>query len=132
MARLGLRACGAGSAVAFVYITMLSSRQDYLGHFAAGLGATLLVLAFPLAVPRARFGWTKLGLTLACIAAGLWLESTVYRYAILDPVDAGNQTLGACIACGAAMERRGGPLTALTAVLLGLGALWLGFDRAFA
>lgn len=85
------------------YHEWLSHRSDYVGHFLAGAGGTLFVLALALcAIPTVNFtrvaAWMILGLTLLAIAGGGVLEATIYRLAKFDEVDFCNQSLGAVIA----------------------------------
>lgn len=85
------------------YHEWLGHRTDYVGHFLAGAGATLFVLALALcAITAAHFTrvavWMILGLTLLAIAGGGVLEATIYRLAKFDEVDFCNQSLGAVIA----------------------------------
>ncbi|MBX3413255.1 MAG: hypothetical protein KF708_11245 [Pirellulales bacterium] len=85
------------------YHEWLGHRSDYVGHFLAGAGATLFVLALALgAIPAIHFPrvavWMILALTLLAIAGGGVLEATIYRLAKFDEVDFCNQSLGAVMA----------------------------------
>ena len=99
-----------------VYRVILEYRLDYLGHFAAGFGATLAVLAFVLAVMD-RPRWAVVAVVAAAITAGWVTEATVFRFAIFDPVDFANQSLGACVA-GAGVVGRPRSLTAAAGAVL--------------
>ena len=89
-----------------VYGAFLSYRSDYLGHYLAGIGATLLLLCVLAARTREPLGWDAFGVTLVSIALGFVAESTVFRLGLFDPVDFCNQSLGACVACACMLETR--------------------------
>lgn len=123
-------AVGAG-ATGLAYGTLLGYRSDYLGHYLAGFGGTLLLVAFPLAVsvvPR----WSVVALVGLAIGIGGVMEATIYRLAIFDPVDFLNQSLGAVMAGCLVIGRRRSFPAAVVAVIGGLALLWLGFRYAFA
>jgi hypothetical protein len=91
------------SVVGIAYLVCLGHRHDYLGHYAAGFGATLAALAIAMEkIPESRFAerspiWI-FSLTLACIAAGAYAEATGFNIAKFDEVDFCNQSLGAVLA----------------------------------
>lgn len=100
---LAVGACLPVVVVACGYHEWLAHRSDYVGHFLAGAGGTLLVVALVLwSIPAEHF--SRLAppavvlLALAAIGAGGFLEATVYRLAKFDEVDFANQSLGAVIA----------------------------------
>lgn len=81
----------------------LGHRRDYLGHFAAGYGGTLALIAIALAmIPPTRYakqaGWVVVPGTLLAIAAGTVTEATIFNIAKFDEVDYCNQNLGAVLA----------------------------------
>jgi len=89
--------------IGMAYLIWLGYRPDYLGHYAAGYGATLLGIVVGLAIiPR---GWYRkvavlwiVGGSMAAIALGGVAEATVYRIAKFDEIDFCNQSLGAVLA----------------------------------
>ena len=88
------------------YLAFLGHRSDYLGHFLAGFGATLLLLCALARVRKTAIGWDGALVAGASIALGFITESSIFRYAFFDPVDFSNQSIGACIACGCVMGTR--------------------------
>jgi len=85
------------------YLAFLGYRHDYLGHYAAGYGATLAALAVATKeIPDQRFLQQAPGrilwLTLACILAGAFAEATAFNIAKFDEVDFCNQSVGAALA----------------------------------
>ncbi len=80
------------------YVLFLGYRPDYLAHYIAGVGGTLLLLTLAGQLGFAVSGWRCVGIALLGIAAGLVLECTVFKIAKFDPVDFANQSLGACVA----------------------------------
>ena len=85
------------------FFLLLGHRRDYLGHFAAGYGGTLTLVALALAaIPPTRFAklaaWVVVPCTLLAIAAGTVTEATVFNIAKFDEVDYCNQNLGAVLA----------------------------------
>jgi hypothetical protein len=90
-------------AIAVAYHQFLGQRSDYLGHYLAGCGGTLLLLVVTLAIlPPAQYARLAPAsivlLALVAIAIGAMFESTIYRIAKFDEVDFCNQSLGAVIA----------------------------------
>ena len=89
---------------AFAYLIFLGNRGDYLGHFIAGLGATLGLLTLVLFVTKKPLGWKAVVITLVAIGAGTLVESTTFKDSLFDPVDFCNQSLGACLASAAMLR----------------------------
>jgi len=94
-------------AVCVIYWWFLGHRRDYLGHFAAGYGASLCaMLVWLKSLTPARFAalavWSILPATFVCILLGTATEATIFRIARFDEIDWCNQSLGAVLA-GAAM-----------------------------
>lgn len=92
-----------GALIGLGYFVCLGHRHDYLGHYAAGFGATLMALSVACRnIPEERFVERAAGrilwLTLACIAAGGFAEATGFNIAKFDEVDFCNQSLGATLA----------------------------------
>ncbi len=88
-------------ALCVLYFVVLGYRRDYLGHYAAGYGATLAGLAaLQSGIPRERFAqwapWVALPGTLVCIALGTLTEVTVFRLARFDEIDWCNQAWAPC------------------------------------
>ncbi|MBX9789318.1 MAG: hypothetical protein K2Y37_10415 [Pirellulales bacterium] len=89
--------------LAVAYHEFLGQRSDYLGHYLAGCGGTLLLIACFLAVLPDVF-YTRFAplaivvLAVVAIAIGGVFESTIYRIAKFDEVDFCNQSLGAVLA----------------------------------
>lgn len=84
--------------VSMLFYVLLGHRRDYLGHYAAGYGGTLSVIAIVFAaIPAARFetlaSWAVVPSTILCIAAGTMTEATVFRLAKFDEIDYCNQNL---------------------------------------
>ena len=90
----------AAAATGSAYGVLLSYRSDYLGHYLAGVGATLMLLCALAARGKKPLGWDAVGVTFVSIALGFVTESTIFRLGLFDPVDFCNQSLGACVACG--------------------------------
>lgn len=118
-------------ATALTFRFLLGHRTDYLGHYLAGLGGTLLLLV-PLAARRKPSGWSVAALVALAVGIGYVTESTVFRIAIFDPVDFVNQSLGACVAGAGIMGRPGSARRAAAVVVVGLVCLWAGVLYAFA
>lgn len=117
----------AGALGGVVFVTLLGHRSDYAGHFLAGYGGTLLLLAVPLASLRDVLRLEVLACVVVAIGLGAALEATVFRLAIFDPVDFANQSLGAVLAGLTVLDRRpslvaGGAAFALALVFLSVGA----------
>lgn len=124
----------AGSFIASVAVLRLalSDRSDYAGHFAAGFGATMLILAVSLALARKPLGWIAVGVLFTAIALGAMAEQTAFRLAIFDPVDFATQSLGACLACACVMRQKPSIHLAILVVIIGFITLGIGSHYAFA
>ena len=117
---------------------LISHRSDYLGHYLAGYGASLVCiwLAWRI-VPRQPIA--ILAATVVCVLLGFGAESTVFRIASFDLLDFYSQSLGAVFAGLAVLNTRatdGRPLVppridATTFAIAGVTCLALGFDYAF-
>ena len=115
-----------------VFLLLLGYRTDYAGHFVAGYGGTLLLLAFPLATLRPALRWEPLACAILAILIGTVFEATVFRLAIFDPVDFLNQSLGAVLAATSVQGRAPALLAAFGAGGLALAFLSVGALLAFA
>ena len=114
------------------YLVFLGNRSDYLGHYLAGFGATLLLLCILVWFRKDGLGWNALVVTALAIAMGFVTESSIFRFAFFDPVDFCNQSIGACVACACVLGTA--PRRALL-IRLGIASLVLlagGFVFAFA
>ena len=85
------------------YSYFLAHRSDYVGHYAAGFGGTLLALSvgvglIPKAINLGSLARAVFWISIGAICLGGFFEATVFRLAIFDPVDFCNQSLGAMIA----------------------------------
>lgn len=116
----------------FAYAFFLAPRTDYLGHYLAGFGGMLLLLAAPLALWKRPLGWIVPVLLILAIGIGAVAEATVFRIAIFDPVDFCNQSLGACIAASCFVGQGRSAWSALVSITAGVILLILGFGFAFA
>ena len=98
---------GPALVVAVMYQVALGHRSDYLGHFAAGFGGTVIAMMLLLAafdrVPRA-LPWLVLAACSASIMFGVLLEATIFRIGRFDEVDFFNQSLGAVLAALVALR----------------------------
>jgi hypothetical protein len=128
LARLAL-AAGAG---ALGFLVLTPDRLDYPGHYLAGFGGTLGLLALPLASLKDRLGWEVVAAVAIAVALGAVLEATVFRFAIFDPVDFANQSLGACLAGACVAGERASLGRAGTAGAVAVVCLQAGFLLAFA
>ena len=93
-ARIGLAVLLTGLA----FYLFLGYRSDYLGHYLAGFGGTLLLLALPPLFRRRLEGPELLAIMLLAVSLGFGTEMTLFKIAKFDPVDFANQSAGACIA----------------------------------
>jgi hypothetical protein len=107
------------------------SRTDYLGHFLAGAGGTLGLLALSVALSPAG-SWWRVAAVVVAILGGVFTEATVFKIAIFDPVDLANQSLGAALVGVALLEARRSWLLGAAAAVLGVLLLAAGFHYAFA
>ena len=106
-----------------IYRTLLGYRLDYPGHFLAGYGATLGALVLLTAVASERYrALTIVVGCLVCIGFGAITEATLFRIAIWDPVDFGNQSLGAVLAAAALLTGLAGERHARLTWMLPWGA----------
>lgn len=125
--------------VAFVAIVLLGvaygvlfpDRTDYVGHYLAGAGATLMLLSVVVALAPGRPLVVTAGVAVA-VLLGVGTEATIFRLAEFDPVDLANQSMGAVLAgIGLHDAERGGASTGL-AFVGGFVLLIAGFFYAFA
>ena len=126
--------------IAILYLTFLGHRTDYVGHFLAGYGGTLVVMALGLSWSRGREGGPAGGalvviLLVGCIALGALQEATTFRLAKFDEVDFFNQNLGAILAAAVALltdyRTAEEEFPFLTSMLAGFTFLAAGFVYAF-
>ncbi len=120
----------AGIGGGVVFVGLLGYRTDYAGHYLAGFGGTLGLLALPLATARTSLHWQPFGVALVAILLGVATETTIFRIAIFDPVDFFNQSLGAA---WAAISVQGQPASRTVAFsCMGLALAFLAVGGAFA
>lgn len=122
----------AGLAGGAIFLAFLGYRTDYAGHFLAGFGGTLGLLAVLLATVRSSLRWEPLGAAVVAILLGAGIEATIFKLAIFDPVDFFNQSLGAVLAAVAVQGRRGSLVAACGAGVLAILFLIAGALLAFA
>ena len=113
-----------------IFVLLLGYRSDYAGHFLAGFGGTLALLALPLA-HTSPLRWTPFVACVIAIALGSLVEATLFRIAIFDPVDFFNQSLGAVLAAACVQGRASSLATSFGTGVLALVFLTLGFWFAF-
>ena len=115
------------TAGALVYVTVFAYRLDAAGHFCAGFGGTLFLLAL---VSRGRdeLGWSAVLIAFAAIGIGIVAELTLFSDLVADPVDVANQSLGAVLAAGCVLSR---PVRCKALALTALPILLAGFAFAF-
>lgn len=127
-------------ALAVAYHQFLGHRSDYLGHYLAGCGGTLLLIVCVLTIlPDVLYKRiapaTIVLLTLVAVAIGALFESTIYRIAKFDEVDFCNQSLGAVLAAAGVLLVAGReklPLFISSGlVCVALGLLAAGYHYAF-
>ena len=112
------------------FLAAFPLRTDYAGHFLAGAGGTAVLLGALIALGPTP--WRVVATTAIAVLLGVGTEATVFKIAIFDPVDLGNQSLGALVvACGLVGSRRSAVVAAVT-IAGGLVALTAGFWFAFA
>ena len=114
-----------------LFIALLGYRSDYAGHFVAGFGGTLGLLAFPLATLSPSLRWEPFGVALVAILIGAAVEATLFRIAIFDPVDFCNQSLGAVLAAASVQGRPASLIAAFGSGVLALLFLLVGAVLAF-
>ena len=134
MRSLGLfpRVFGAVFVTGLAYGLVFHYRTDYLGHYLAGFGGTLLLLSVLLLVPVPWRAWLMLAATSAAIVIGYGTESTIFRLAIFDPVDFFNQSLGAVVATATVLGEEGHIAAAAALAGSSVALLIAGFYFAFA
>jgi len=125
VALAAVAAAGVLSALAF------PDRTDYLGHFLAGAGGTLALLA-PTLWPRRRNPWWTVAVVAVAVLLGVGTEATVFLIARFDPVDLAQQSLGALLVGAGVVGARGDRGAAVAAVVGALVLLAAGFHYAFA
>ena len=123
-------AVGVAVALTVAFRLAFPDRPDYAGHFVAGAGGTLLLLA-PVVLVRAGGAWRAVAVAAVAVLLGAGTEATVFRFAEFDPVDFANQSLGGLVAAAGALDARGLSDT-LVAGVAGAGLLVVGFGLAFA
>ena len=101
------------------FYLFLGYRSDYLGHYLAGFGGTLLLLALPPLVRQRLSGAEILAVTLLAVTLGFGTEMTIFKIAKFDPVDFANQSAGACIAGLCLVNQRWEPGRALRVFAVG-------------
>ena len=126
------RILAAGIGGGLILGALLGYRTDYVGHFLAGFGGTLALLAFPLADEQGPLHWTPLGIAVLAILLGAAAEQFVFRIAIFDPVDFYNQSLGAALAAMSVQGREPSPAVVGRAGVLAIVFLLVGAGFAFA
>lgn len=130
MSRRALAALAAVVAAAAAYRALFPHRSDYAGHFLAGAGGTLMLLA-PFLLARRGGAWRVVAVAAVAVLLGVGTEATIFRLAEFDPVDLANQSLGALLACAGFLDADGGRDAALAAAA-GFVLLVAGFRYAFA
>lgn len=124
-------AVGAVVVAAVLYGVAFPDRTDYLGHFLAGAGGTLGLLA-PTLWPRRRNPWWTVAVVAVAVLLGVGTEATVFLIARFDPVDLAQQSLGALLAGAGVVGARGTPAAAAAALVAAAVLLAAGFHYAFA
>ena len=122
----------AGIGGGVVFVGLLGYRTDYAGHYLAGFGGTLGLLAISLATARTSLRWEPFGIALVAILIGVGTEATIFRIAIFDPVDFYNQSLGAALAAMSVQGREPSPAVVGRAGVLAIVFLLVGAGFAFA
>lgn len=111
--------------VGLAYAVAFAHRSDYMGHYLAGFGATLVLLsALSLRTLDNRL---VAGVVVFSVLCGVVAERTVFRSSIADPVDVGNQTVGAAFAGIAMLNRAPSRQLGVGTAALGLLMLAWGF-----
>jgi hypothetical protein len=111
MARLVTLVVGPALLMSAAFLLVHADRRDYLGHFAAGYGATLAWLAIAIACASTPLRPVQvqvrvIAVTLVSLLMGTVLEASVFNLAQFDPVDLCNQSLGAVAAALAFLATR--------------------------
>ncbi len=126
--------------ISALYLLFLGHRTDYVGHFMAGYGGTLLVIAAMLEILRdaKRPPAVPLVITVAlfiCIGIGALEEATTFRLAKFDEIDFFNQSLGAVLGALILLQihpsERADSRSALPSIGTAVLFLLLGFIYAF-
>lgn len=118
-------------AFAAAYKLSFPDRSDYVGHFLAGAGGTLLLLTVVVEMDR-RGRWPVVLGVWTAVLLGVIAEATVFRLAEFDLVDLANQSLGAVFAGFGMLDGRAGDRSTAVAGIAGLVFLVAGFGYAFA
>lgn len=113
------------------YVLLFPDRTDYAGHFLAGAGGTMLLVALVVAV-RPQRPWTVVSTVMVAVLLGVGTEATVFRLAEFDPVDLANQSIGAVLAGIGMIDGEDRPASTGIALLAGVLLLIVGFNYAFA
>jgi hypothetical protein len=133
--------------LAILYRSLFQYRGDYLGHFLAGFGGTMVVATLLAALVQVATThgdppgdsldprpWIAAA-CVVCIGIGAVFEDTLFRLAKFDEVDFCNQSLGAALAALSLMavcrEGRASVGTYGLAALVGVVGLFAGFHYAF-
>ena len=129
---------GLVTCAAFLYF--LGHRTDYVGHYSAGFGGTLIAIGIGVglvsrAIEPAPLSRIVLLVLIGAIGLGAFFEASIFRIAIFDPIDFCNQSLGAAIAALAFLANppqlpmSGGDVGLV--VIIGTFFLLSGFHYAF-
>ena len=118
------------ASLALTFHLALGHRPDWLGHFLAGFGASLLLILAALRITGGRPG-TALAATLLATGLGWLAERSVFALAGPDPMDFHAQTLGAGAAGLALLMGRAERTPPLPCLLLALVTVVLGGVFAF-
>jgi hypothetical protein len=124
--------------VAAGFYFSLAHRSDYLGHYLAGFGGTLIAMVLLLAAFERMPTVVPTMILLACVASigfGAVLEATIFRIGRFDEVDFFNQSLGAVLAALVALRMSKSQTYATTVLATGLavgmaflvGGFWFAF-----
>lgn len=127
-----LRMLLAGLGGGVVFVALLGYRTDYAGHFLAGFGGTLGLLALVLARGRGVLRSEPLTVAIVAVLLGAGVEATLFKIAIFDPVDFYNQSLGATLAALSVQGRPASEDAAFGAGVLAFVFLAAGAHLAFA
>lgn len=125
-----LAAVGLAVALTVAYRLAFPDRSDYAGHFVAGAGGTLLLLA-PVVLVRLGGAWRAVAVAAVAVLLGVGTEATIFKLAEFDPVDLANQSLGGLLAAAGALDAHGVPDAAVAAAA-GVALVLAGFRLAFA
>jgi len=112
-----------------LFLLVFPYRLDAAGHFAAGFGLTVLIVA-PAAGHRIELRHAAVVAVVAVFLFGLATEVTIFRSLLADPLDIGHQTFGSIAAATAfagvgsigAESRR--PLLVVGALVLLIGFMF--------